>query len=80
MVRMMYRKAKKGVAEQYGVNISKKIIEKMQITDTDREVEVTYDEKEKVIKIRKREWHYVITSFYDYINDSFFKNHLPFVL
>lgn len=55
MVRMMYRKARKGVAEQYGINISKKIIEKMQITAIDREVEVTYDEKEKVIKIRKRE-------------------------
>lgn len=54
MVRMMYRKARKGVSEQYGINISKKIIEKMEITDTDREVEVTYDEKEKVIKIRKR--------------------------
>lgn len=54
MVRMMYRKAKKGVAEQYGVNISKKIIEKMEITNTDREVEVTYDERERVIKIKKR--------------------------
>lgn len=54
MVRMMYRKAKKGVAEQYGVNISKKIIEKMKITNTDREVEVTYDERKRVIKIKKR--------------------------
>lgn len=54
MVRMMYRKARKGVAEQYGVNISKKIIEKMQITDTNREIDISYDEKEKIIKIKKR--------------------------
>ena len=43
-----FKRARKGVAEQYGINISKKIIEKMKITDTDREVEVTYDEKEGV--------------------------------
>ncbi|MGY0394562.1 hypothetical protein [Fusobacterium sp. SYSU M8A802] len=54
MVKMIYRKARKGVAEQYGVNISKKIIEKMQITNADREIEVIYDDTEKVIKIKKK--------------------------
>nr|WP_317279521.1 hypothetical protein [uncultured Fusobacterium sp.] len=54
MTKMMYRKPRKGVAEQYGINISKKIIDKMNITSTDREVEITYDEKEKIIKIKKR--------------------------
>ena len=28
---LIYRKPRKGVAEQYGINIPKKIIEKMQI-------------------------------------------------
>jgi hypothetical protein len=51
---LMYRKARKGVAEQYGVNIPKKFIEEMKITSEERKVELNYDEEKKVIEIRKR--------------------------
>lgn len=33
---LIYRKARKGVAEQYGVNIPKKFIEEMKITSEER--------------------------------------------
>lgn len=51
---LMYRKARKGAAEQYGVNIPKKFIEEMKITSEERKVELNYDEEKKVIEIRKR--------------------------
>lgn len=51
---LVYRKPKKGVAEQYGVNIPKKFIEEMKITSEERKVELNYNEEKKVIEIRKR--------------------------
>lgn len=51
--KLIYRKSTKGVSEQYGINISKKIIEDMNITPNDREVEITYDDKKKTIQIIK---------------------------
>lgn len=52
--KLTYRKSTKGVSEQYGINISKKIIEDMKITPNDREVEITYDDKNKLIIITKK--------------------------
>ncbi len=53
--KLTYRKAKKGVSEQYGVNISKEFINELGITPESREVQIIYDiqNKEIIIKAKK---------------------------
>lgn len=52
--KLSYRQAKKGIAEQYGINLSKKIITDMGISSENREIQIEYDKKEKIIKIKKK--------------------------
>lgn len=51
--RLSYRKAKKGIAEQYGISINQDIIRSLGITESDRTVELYYDRAYKRIVIRK---------------------------
>ena len=54
--KLSYRKARKGVSEQYGVNISKEFINELGITPENREVQIIYDiqNKEIIIKAKKK--------------------------
>lgn len=52
--KLSYRQAKKGIAEQYGINISKKILKEMGITPTTREVIVNFNTKQRAIVITKK--------------------------
>lgn len=52
--KLTYRKPRNGVAEQYGINLSKKILNDMGIYPNNREVQVEYDRKKKIIKITKK--------------------------
>lgn len=54
--KLSYRKAKKGVSEQYGVNISKEFISELGITPENREVQIIYDIQNKEIIIRGKEY------------------------
>jgi protein-arginine kinase len=51
--RLSYRKARKGVAEQYNVSINQDIIRSLGITPNDRTIEMFYDRVYKKIVIRK---------------------------
>ena len=53
--RLSYRKARKGVAEQYNVSINQDIIRSLGITPNDRRVEIFYDRVTKRLIIRKSE-------------------------
>lgn len=50
---LTYRSSSKGVAEQYGISLSKKMLTDMGITPANRKVLVNYDEKTKTITITK---------------------------
>lgn len=50
--KLSYRQAKKGIAEQYGINLSKKMLLDMGICPERRNVQVDYDKGRKIIKIR----------------------------
>ena len=51
--KLTYRKPRNGVAEQYGINLSKKMLNDMGVFPDNREVQVEYDREKKVIKIKK---------------------------
>lgn len=51
--RLSYRKAKLGISEQYSININQDIIKRLGITEDNREVEITYNDKTKEIIIKK---------------------------
>lgn len=51
---LTYRSSSKGVAEQYGISLSKKMLTDMGITPANRKVLVNYDEKTKTITITKK--------------------------
>lgn len=51
--RLSYRKSKKGIAEQYSVNINQEIIKSLGITENNRMVEIDYNNKTKEIIIKK---------------------------
>ena len=51
--RLSYRKPKYKTAEQYGVSITKKMIEDMGISEADREVDIYYDKIKNQIIIKK---------------------------
>lgn len=53
--KLSYRKSKKGVSEQYSINISKEFINELGITPKKREVEIICDlqNKEIIIKAKK---------------------------
>lgn len=53
--KLSYRKARKGVAEQYSVSINQEMIRSLGITSTDREVDLFYDRVLKRIVIKKSE-------------------------
>ena len=53
--KLTYRKPRNGVAEQYGINLSKKMLNDMGVFPDNREVQVEYDREKKVIKIKKTE-------------------------
>ena len=53
--RLSYRRARKGVAEQYNVSINQDIIRSLGITPNDRRVEIFYDRATKRLIIRKSE-------------------------
>lgn len=54
--KLSYRKVRKGVSEQYDVNISKEFINELEITPENREVKIIYDiqNKEIIIKTKKK--------------------------
>ena len=51
--KLSYRKARKGVAEQYNVSINQEIIRSLGITQNDRTVQMFYDRTSKRLIIRK---------------------------
>ena len=51
--RLSYRRAKKGIAEQYSININKDIIRSLGITEDNRTVDIDYNNKTKEIIIKK---------------------------
>lgn len=51
--RLSYRKSKKGIAEQYSININQEIIRSLGITENSRTVEMDYNTKTKEIIIKK---------------------------
>lgn len=51
--RLSYRKARKGIAEQYNVSINQEIIRSLGITPNDRKVQMFYDRASKRLIIRK---------------------------
>lgn len=51
--RLSYRKAKKGIAEQYSISINQDIIKSLGITEENRIVEIDYNNKTKEIIIKK---------------------------
>lgn len=53
--KLSYRKARKGVAEQYNVSINQEIIRSLGITQNDRTVELFYDRFTNRLIIRKSE-------------------------
>lgn len=53
--KLTYRKPRNGVAEQYGINLSKKMLNDMGVFPDNREVQVEYDREKKVVKIKKTE-------------------------
>ena len=53
--KLSYRRARKGVAEQYNVSINQDIIRSLGITPNDRRVEIFYDRTTKRLIIRKSE-------------------------
>ncbi len=52
--KLSYRNSSKGIAEQYGINLSKKMLNEMNISPVNREVEVKFNDKLKAIIITKR--------------------------
>lgn len=53
--RLSYRKAKKGIAEQYSISINQDIIRSLGISPDSRRVEMFYDRVNKRLIIRKSE-------------------------
>ncbi|MBS5789908.1 hypothetical protein [Fusobacterium sp.] len=53
--RLSYRKAKKGIAEQYSISINQDIIRSLGISPNSRRVEMFYDRVNKRLIIRKSE-------------------------
>ena len=53
--KLTYRKPRNGVAEQYGINLSKKMLNDMGVFPDNREVQVEYGREKKIIKIRKKD-------------------------
>ena len=51
--RLSYRKAKKGIPEQYSININQDIIRSLGITEDNRTVDIDYNNKTKEIIIKK---------------------------
>ena len=51
--KLSYRKAKKGVAEQYGISLTKEMIKALDITEDSREVIISIDSENKSIIIKK---------------------------
>ena len=51
--RLSYRKAKKGISEQYSININQDIIRSLSITPNDKKVQMFYDIVSKRLIIRK---------------------------
>ena len=51
--RLSYRKAKKGISEQYSININQDIIRSLGITEDNRTVDIDYNIKTKEIIIKK---------------------------
>ncbi|MCI7186675.1 MAG: hypothetical protein MR995_00740 [Fusobacterium mortiferum] len=52
--KLTYRSSSKGIAEQYGISLSKKMLNEMDITPTSREVNIKFDSKHKAIIITKK--------------------------
>lgn len=53
--RLSYRRAKKGIAEQYSISINQDIIRSLGISPNSRRVEMFYDRVNKRLIIRKSE-------------------------
>lgn len=51
--KLSYRKAKKGVAEQYGISLTKAMLKVLDITKDSREVIISIDSENKSIIIKK---------------------------
>lgn len=52
--KLSYRKAKKGIAEQYGISINKEFIKKLGITKEEREVTILFNNRNKCLLIMKK--------------------------
>ncbi|WP_302163033.1 hypothetical protein [uncultured Fusobacterium sp.] len=53
--RLSYRRAKKGIAEQYSISINQDIIRSLGITESNRTIDLYYDRATKKVIIRKVE-------------------------
>lgn len=53
--RLSYRRAKKGIAEQYSISINQDIIRSLGISPDSRRIEMFYDRVNKRLIIRKSE-------------------------
>lgn len=51
--KLSYRKPTNRGGEQYATGIPKEFVDKMGITEADREIIISFDEETKEIKIRK---------------------------
>ena len=52
--KLSYRNSSKGIAEQYGISLYKKMLNEMNISPVNREVEVKFNDKLKAIIITKK--------------------------
>lgn len=53
--RLSYRRAKKGIAEQYNISINQDIVRSLGITENNRTIDLYYDRATKRVIIRKVE-------------------------
>lgn len=53
--RLSYRRAKKGIAEQYSISINQYIVRSLGITESNRTIDLYYDRATKRVIIRKVE-------------------------
>lgn len=53
--RLSYRRAKKGIAEQYNISINQDIVRSLGITENNRTIDLYYDRATRRVIIRKVE-------------------------
>mgnify|MGYP005904622229 CR=1 FL=1 len=67
--KLSYRRSKKGVSEQYSINISKEFINELGITPQKREVEIICDLQNKEIIIKAKEYKWKVKFYFSVIEE-----------